>query len=41
VEETGWSLEYVDGLSLSALHEYLQVKDGIAKGRNSLFNKGH
>ena len=31
--ETGWSLEYIDALSLADWHEYLQVTDGEARAR--------
>ena len=27
----GWSLEYIDGLSLADLFEYWQIEDGINK----------
>jgi hypothetical protein len=39
VERTGWTLEYIDALDFQTLHEYLQVLDGRAKGRDSFFNK--
>jgi hypothetical protein len=26
--EFGWTLEYIDAMSLSDLNEYLQIKDG-------------
>jgi hypothetical protein len=29
-EKFGWTLEYIDGLSLDTLHEYLQIQDGLA-----------
>jgi hypothetical protein len=29
--EFGWPLEYIDGLSLADLREYLQIKDGEGK----------
>jgi len=29
--ETGWTLEYIDGLSLADIHEREQVLDGEAK----------
>jgi DNA-dependent RNA polymerase auxiliary subunit epsilon len=33
-EKFGWSLEYIDSLSMETLHEYLQIKDGMkGKGR--------
>jgi len=39
VEKTGWSLEYVDALSMSDLHDYLQIEDARAKSKNSLLVK--
>jgi len=29
----GWTLEYVDSMSIADLHEYLQVRDGEIKAR--------
>lgn len=31
--ETGWSLEYIDGLSLGDWHEYWQVTDGETRAK--------
>jgi hypothetical protein len=31
--EFGWSLEYIDALSMADLEEYLQVTDGEIKAR--------
>lgn len=31
VRETGWTLEQVDSLSIKDLHEFLQVRDVMAK----------
>ena len=39
VKDTGWTLEYIDNLSLGDYFEYHQVKDGIAKAKNSNFLK--
>jgi hypothetical protein len=39
VMDTGWTLEYVDALSLGDLQEYFQVMDGMNKGRSSLFTR--
>jgi len=39
VEKFGWTLEQVDALEMKDLHEYLQVQDGLAKGRNSLLKR--
>jgi hypothetical protein len=29
--ETGWTLEYIDALSVKDFHEYLQITDGENK----------
>ena len=31
VKETGWTLEYIDSLSMADIHEREQVMDGEAK----------
>lgn len=31
--ETGWTLEYIEGLPMERYIEYIQIKDGIAKSR--------
>jgi hypothetical protein len=36
VQETGWTLEYVDALSMADLHEFLQVLDGMSKAAGSI-----
>lgn len=36
VKETGWTLEYIDALSVATFHEWMQVKDGTAKASKSL-----
>lgn len=33
-EDTGWTLEYIDGLSIEAVNEWLAVKEGRAKYRD-------
>lgn len=38
-ERFGWTLEYIDALSMEELHEYLQVQDGLGKASTSLLNK--
>lgn len=38
-QEFGWSLSYVDSLSLADLHEYWQVRDGEGKAGTSLLRK--
>lgn len=32
-EHFGWTLEYVEGLSMARLHEWMQITDGRAKGQ--------
>jgi hypothetical protein len=34
-ETFGWTLDYIDGLSLSELYEYLQIQDARAKAGKS------
>ena len=36
VKTTGWTLEYIDSLDMKDLHEYMQVNDGLGKGKSSL-----
>jgi hypothetical protein len=36
VEDTGWTLEYVDSLTLSDMREYMQVLDGTQKAQTSI-----
>lgn len=38
-ERFGWPLEYVEGLSMARLAQYIQIQDGLAHARKSLFNK--
>jgi len=38
-ERFGWTLEYIDGLPLSELHELAQIEDGREKARKSLLTK--
>lgn len=33
-ERFGWTLDYIDGLSLARLHEYLQIADAKGKARD-------
>jgi len=35
-KEFGWTLDYVDSLPLSEIHEYLQIQDGLAHYRKSI-----
>jgi hypothetical protein len=35
-EQYGWSLEYVDSLSLADMEEYFQIQDGTGKARSEL-----
>jgi hypothetical protein len=32
-ERYGWTLEYIDGMSVDTLHEWYQVEDGKGKAR--------
>ena len=36
VKETGWTLDYVDALSVADFNEWLQVRDGTGKARKTL-----
>jgi hypothetical protein len=38
-ERFGWTLEYVDSLSLADLHEWMQVQDGLAHARSSIIKR--
>jgi hypothetical protein len=38
-ERFGWSLEYVDGMSLDNLHEFLQVQTGKEAASSSILRK--
>lgn len=38
-EEFGWSLEYIDGLSLQDILDYISIEDGKAHVRKSIINK--
>lgn len=35
-EKFGWTLEYIDSLSMADLHEYLQIQDGAAHYAKSI-----
>ena len=35
-EQFGWSLEYIDQLSIQTIHEYLQVEDGKMRASHSI-----
>lgn len=37
--EFGWTLEYIDALSVADLHEYMQVTDGLAHARESIIKR--
>ena len=34
VEQTGWTLDYIDSLPLERLHEWLSIQDGRVKAMN-------
>lgn len=36
VRETGWTLEYIDSLSIADIHEREQVLDGESKAANDV-----
>jgi len=38
-ERFGWSLEYVEGLSMARLHEWTQIQDGRSKGQEARAQK--
>jgi hypothetical protein len=38
-EKFGWSLEYIDSLSMADLHEYFHVQDGRQKASTSMLVK--
>lgn len=38
-ERFGWTLEYIDALSLGEIHQLINVDDGRVKGRTSLLNR--
>lgn len=38
-EKFGWTLDYIDSLSVATLHEYLQIQDGLAHARSSIIAK--
>jgi hypothetical protein len=35
-ERFGWSLEYIDALTVADLHEFIQVMDGKAHANRSI-----
>jgi hypothetical protein len=35
-EQYGWTLDYVDSLSMDDMQEYYQVQDGLVKARSEL-----
>lgn len=38
-EKFGWTLDYIDALPVSELHEFLQVQDGLAHASRSIIKK--
>ena len=38
-ERFGWTLEYIEAMPLARWHELIQVDDGKAKAKGSLFAK--
>ena len=41
VQETGWTLEQVDALSVKDFNDWLQIRDGKAKARATMRNKNN
>jgi len=39
-EQYGWTLDYVDSLSLADMTEYYQVQDGLGKARAEMRLRG-
>jgi hypothetical protein len=39
-ERFGWTLEYIEGLSVAKLHEFLQVLDGRRAASGSILRRG-
>lgn len=35
VQETGWTLEYIDSLSIEHWHEWLAIRDAEVKAKNA------
>jgi len=33
VKLTGWTLDYIDSLSIGRLYEFLQIEDGMTKAK--------
>lgn len=38
-KELGWTLDTIDALSMREFHEFLQVRDGTAKGIKAISSK--
>jgi hypothetical protein len=38
-EKFGWTLDYIDNLPLSELHEYLNVRDGLFRANTSIIKR--
>ena len=38
-EKYGWSLEYVDALSMDKLHDFLKIQDGLTKASKSIIKR--
>lgn len=41
VNETGWTLDYVDALSVADMNEWLHIRDGKAKARGWMNKKNN
>ena len=38
-ERFGWTLDYIDSLSVADLHEYLQIQDGLGHAQKSIIKR--
>jgi hypothetical protein len=38
-EKFGWTLDYIESLPLSRLHEYLRIEDGRAAAKRSIIKR--
>jgi hypothetical protein len=40
-ENYGWTLEYIDALSVATIHQWIQIEDGKAKAFAPIGGGGH
>lgn len=38
-EKFGWTLDYIDSLSIADLHEFMQIQDGRAHANKSIIRR--